>query len=1791
MPSTNKVSAWTKIMSLHEKNVAERGTKLDWDKIFHPDVFAFSDEDETTRSRRQPGGGALKMCKGFCCSACFLAFLFSISGAIILQLFATDALSDGQVVELTKPQFDFFAKHGTSKCEDAGFEWACFYTYFEEERPRVRLSGLLDVDNIPVDPKLWDTYYDGGPNKSQKLKDVFNVLGRMDFEFIEDDPDTYETDYVYVDDTERANSYAQELLRPRPDTTAYTFGPDFYMNIMATSMYWEVVDNILNNTAEWQQMDLTTNEARVEAIQYMLPTVTETYPYDEQTYNRDVMSVWISFILTWVLGYIITRDATKAAKYIMVERQNGTKQLMEFLGLEQIEYWASQFYTQMAEQLPPVFVSWIIILPILLDVDDKNDLDLGFGQCLYVLFLMLNLLLNVTLYAFACSSLVRKDALYDAWSLVSSLMFCFLPVISMISNVNQESTGQRLMLQWIPLFNFAFGVRDSYTEIHGDTIFFHFFNTFLWGFLTLYLDLTIPTLKGAQARACCFCFRKKKDAISGDVELGDTMAKWRKLPEDERPLLVIKNLKKYFGQFPAVGGVSAASPGLSLELKTDQIYGLLGFNGAGKSTTINMITGQLKPTSGNIFIDGHDVATEIETLRQMMGVCPQMNILWDKLTVMEHLQLFGKLRGFDDEQITRESEQLLKELELDHRTHNLAGNLSGGEKRKLMVCAAFLGDPPFILLDEPTAGVDVDSRDSIQNLIIERKKDKLIILTTHHMSEADYLADDIAIMAEGVIAIKGNPTQLKVEHGAGTTFLIKAPTFTAGEVEGKFDVDVSTDQDGYRHVNCKNIQEVPDILAILEQHAKPGEIKIENNSLESVFLNLAKQKAKKENRRSTVHAVRASRSMSSRSKTNAEKKNIRVQKAGYGALDQELMGGDAPFDTSASNNDKIAQASKKKYERPGLMRQVYLLSYKRFMVIRKDIAPILRGLMIIVFMAVLYLFFMSAIGWIDTPDDFAEISDLTNRDDNKIPVYGEDLRDQLPVDVAKYVYEDFGFYVGGDPPVIENYEDQPEYGGWEVRKQPNIVIPSVVDAVPVDGARRAVYTGAQGTGTLEYVEESEERYVRCVNPTLLECVPLYSDCDSSNEKYTYAKAYEQCQNYGDGYRLPTGNEPDTTVYTTENGATTSGVMCQSVGTDASCGGDYWTSDRAEEYRTNSFTKHFAMLSPYYEGEAQSQSRYGYAGQYAVQLTNENVNTADLLETIIAAFFFMMGSAMMVVALYKYSAHEIETGMFEQQVLMGVSKWTLYAVAFAWDFIICLFSVSIYILITNPDSTAFKDTMAAWIPSSISFILVFYTGGAYMDYARLNTVTTAGILIIVTFALVVVPLIDTGLFAKVLAIKHSDYDSFEDEDFGDITESTVWIFRLPFYATPPFMYMLTQILFSFGDQQELDSSCYTNHWLLFFFEGTLLWILLFWHSQQKWKKDPEYEEVAVLNKDLTMQYNSDNVVSDTISKVFTNEKGEPFAAVNQISFSETKGRTMGVLGKNGAGKSTMMNMLSTLFPPSYGKGTVHGKDVVDDAEQIRKFSGICNQKNIYWRDFTVHEHLTYFGQLRGVPADEIEALINVFADELKFIEHMETQMHELSGGNKRKVLLCTSVLGTSDVLYLDEPSAGVDPFARDEMKNVLVKLKDGRTCLFTSHTMEEAEIMCDDVVIMVKGKMEATGEVNQLITDYSDGYTLQVDTSDITDVQSQEIKDRVMNLGDVEQHDATKAELNFTVKFSVPLSKVFTETLSIEKEYGVISIVESANLGQLFKHVVRDVEEDHTPAPRKSKTATAAGENV
>merc|ERR1719499_1333447 len=342
------------------------------------------------------------------------------------------------------------------------------------------------------------------------------------------------------------------------------------------------------------------------------------------------------------------------------------------------------------------------------------------------------------------------------------------------------------------------------------------------------------------------------------------------------------------------------------------------------------------------------------------------------------------------------------------------------------------------------------------------------------------------------------------------------------------------------------------------------------------------------------------------------------------------------------------------------------------------------------------------------------------------------------------------------------------------------------------------------------------------------------------------------------------------------------------------------------------------------------------------------------------------------------------------------------------------------------------------------------------------------------------------------------------DHGTLSKGGAAGLAIMYWFIPPLQFFLgyyTELIGTFLEGSEEHKDAFNDTVTRVYgasFGFCCLWFVLFVLANMSWYSDLKPSEVVVEESELKESYEEKNVVSDHCSKVFRDSKGNPLIAVNNCSFEAVPKKCLGVLGKNGAGKSTMMNMLSTWYTPTQGKTMVRGMDTVQNANAIRDFIGICNQKNLYWNTWTAYEHLYFFAGLRGVPMDEIKDTIHTFATELKFLEHLNTQMHQLSGGNKRKVALCASIIGKSNVLYLDEPSAGVDPFARDEMKNVLVQLKEDKTILFTSHTMEEAEIMCDEIVIMVKGKVVEKGGVTDLIQSSSTGYFLSIDTSDVDD---------------------------------------------------------------------------------------------
>ncbi|CAK0894746.1 unnamed protein product, partial [Prorocentrum cordatum] len=220
-------------------------------------------------------------------------------------------------------------------------------------------------------------------------------------------------------------------------------------------------------------------------------------------------------------------------------------------------------------------------------------------------------------------------------------------------------------------------------------------------------------------------------------------------------------------EFRTSGGPKVAVSGLDLTMYDGQILALLGHNGAGKSTTINMLTGMVAPSRGEAFVAGHSILTDMRDIRRVIGVCPQHDVLWLELTVLEHLRVYARLRGVSASEVVASSEDMLTQVGLTEKAMTRAGSLSGGQKRKLSLCLALMGQPRATFLDEPTSGMDPFSRRSTWNLIRGSREGRVTVLTTHFMDEADILGDRIAIMADGDLQCCGSSLFLKRRFGAG----------------------------------------------------------------------------------------------------------------------------------------------------------------------------------------------------------------------------------------------------------------------------------------------------------------------------------------------------------------------------------------------------------------------------------------------------------------------------------------------------------------------------------------------------------------------------------------------------------------------------------------------------------------------------------------------------------------------------------------------------------------------------------------------------------------------------------------------------------------------------------------------------------------------------------------------------------------------------------------------------------------------------------------------------------------
>ncbi len=303
------------------------------------------------------------------------------------------------------------------------------------------------------------------------------------------------------------------------------------------------------------------------------------------------------------------------------------------------------------------------------------------------------------------------------------------------------------------------------------------------------------------------------------------------------PMITANNLQKNYGELKAVKGVS-------FEIAKGEVFGLLGPNGAGKSTTISMLTGLIEPTEGIVLVDGQELSSKANQIKRKVGFVPQELALYPTLSAYDNLLFFGRIYGLHGKELRSRVDAVLEMVSLKDRAKDQIESYSGGMKRRINIAAGLLHQPEILFLDEPTVGVDPQSRNAIFESIEALNQQGLTILyTTHYMEEAERLCHRVAIIDHGEIIAIDSPQSMIRSLGGGLVRVGlmngKLPAFHA-RILGLASIKDAQPMENELMVQAHNTRiALVDMLEVANQmDATITSLEIHEPNLESVFLNL-----------------------------------------------------------------------------------------------------------------------------------------------------------------------------------------------------------------------------------------------------------------------------------------------------------------------------------------------------------------------------------------------------------------------------------------------------------------------------------------------------------------------------------------------------------------------------------------------------------------------------------------------------------------------------------------------------------------------------------------------------------------------------------------------------------------------------------------------------------------------------------------------------------------------------------------------------------------------------------------
>uniref|UniRef100_A0A452QTV9 ABC transporter domain-containing protein n=1 Tax=Ursus americanus TaxID=9643 RepID=A0A452QTV9_URSAM len=523
---------------------------------------------------------------------------------------------------------------------------------------------------------------------------------------------------------------------------------------------------------------------------------TQAIPYPCHTRDLFLNNVGFFFPLIMMLTWMVS--VASMVRKLVYEREIQIEEYMRMMGVHPTVFFLAWFLENMA-MLALSSAALAVILK-------ASGIFAHSDACLIFLFL-LDFAVSVVMLSYFLSAFFSRA---NTAALCTSLvyMISFLPYIVLLVLHNQLSVVAQTFLCLLSTTAFGQGVffvtflegqeaGVQWSNVYqppeqtgmtfGSVCWMILFDSGLYFLCGWYLNNLIPGTFGLRKpwyfpftasywKNLCGLVAKRPHAPGSDLSFinehfdnkGSSLQNGEGKPGGGPPGVALISVTKEYEPH------KAAVRDLTLTFHRDQITALLGTNGAGKTTVISMLTGLHAPTSGTIFINGKNLQTDLSSIRRELGVCPQQDVLFDNLTVREHLLLFASVKApqWAWKELHQQVRRTLQEVELTQHQHKQTRVLSGGMKRKLSIGIAFIGTSRTVVLDEPTSGVDPCSRRSIWDILLKYREGRTVIFTTHHLDEAEALSDRVAFLHQGRLRCCAPPFCLTEAYGQGLSLTL-----------------------------------------------------------------------------------------------------------------------------------------------------------------------------------------------------------------------------------------------------------------------------------------------------------------------------------------------------------------------------------------------------------------------------------------------------------------------------------------------------------------------------------------------------------------------------------------------------------------------------------------------------------------------------------------------------------------------------------------------------------------------------------------------------------------------------------------------------------------------------------------------------------------------------------------------------------------------------------------------------------------------------------------------------------